>query len=196
MGRPAINSALIPPVPRGPDFPADGSALNRTDVRNAFNAGHPRDDRANFSDDMAAVLAAVYPIGGNGQAPTVASLLLPDILVYDPTSPAGFFGDTLGTLGQADFFLAGGRKLSDDVISTEVSILTDPDTPFNVDGGEDQTSLVGTQNVADDNGLNLRDGSVVGPGGAQAGTQREAAFPYFGARNPNPNPVPGNPPPP
>ena len=195
VGRPAINSALIPPVPRGSNFPADGSAPNRTDLRNAFNAGHPRNDAATFTDGMASVLAAVYPIGGNGQAPIVASLLLPDILVYDPTSNAGFFGDTVGTLGQPNFFLAGGRKLSDDVISTEVSILTDPDTPFNLDGGADQLPLVGTQNVADDNGLNLTDGSIVGPGTTLAGQTRTAAFPYIGARNPNPSNVPGGNPP-
>ncbi len=196
MGRPAINTALIPPVPRGSNFPADGSALNRFDVRSAFNAGHPRDDRTVFADDMAAVLAAVYPIGGNGQAPTVASLLLPDILIFDPTSPAGFFGDTIGTLGQPDFFLAGGRKLSDDIISVEVSILTDPDTPFNLDGGADQLPLVATQNVADDNGLNLTDGSKVGPGTPLAGTARPAMFPYIGARNAAPSDVPGGNPPP
>ena len=69
------------------------------DVRNAFNAGHPRDDRANFRDDMVSVLTAFYPAGRPGgvpnaaQAGVVANLLLPDILVFDPTSTAGFFGD-------------------------------------------------------------------------------------------------------
>jgi hypothetical protein len=191
MGRPAINTALIPPVPRGSMFPADGSALNRFDVRNAFNVGHPRDDRNVFGDDMAAVIAAVYPIGGNGQAPVVASLLLPDILVYDPTSNAGFFGDTVGTFGSPDFFLAGGRKFSDDVISTELAVLTDPDTPFN----PTLSPLVATQNVADDNGLNLVDGSFVGPGTPLAGTQRDFFFPYIGSRNTNPSSVPGGNPP-
>jgi hypothetical protein len=151
---------------------------------------------------MTSVLAAVYPIGRAdfgapaGQAATVASLLLPDILVYDPTSSAGFFGDTVGTLGQPNFFLAGGRKLSDDIISTELAVLSDPDTPFNLDGGVNQTPLIATQNVADDNGLNLKDGSVVGPGTVLAGTQREAVFPYIGAPNPNPSSVPGGNPPP
>ena len=193
MGRPAINTAVIPPVPRGSNFPADGSALNRFDVRTQFNQGHPRDDRANFADDVTSVLAAVYPIGQNGQAPTVAGLLLPDILVYRPSSNAGFFNDTVGTLGQPGFFLAGGRKLSDDIISTEVAILTDPDSPFNLDGGANLPPLVATQNVRDDNGQKLTDGSVdkpVAQGGMGTG-QRASLFPYIGARNANPSSVPG-----
>jgi hypothetical protein len=193
-GRPAINTALIPPVPRGPAIMNPGP-----DRRNAFNAGHPRDDRANFAADVAGVIQNVYPIGAGDAATSaaVAGLLLPDILVYDPTSNAGFFGDTIGTFGQSDFFLAGGRKFSDDVISIEVSILTDPDSPFNLDGGADQAPLITTQNVADDNGLNLMDGSMVGPGaGALTGTARGAAFPYIGARNANPSSVPGGNPPP
>ncbi len=198
-GRPAINTALIPPVPRGSNFPADGSALNRFDIRNAFNAGHPRDDRADFADDMVSVLRAVYPIGTNpnvpNQAEIVASLLLPDILVYRPTSDAGFFGDTVGTLGNPDFFLAGGRKLSDDIISTEVSILTDPDTPFDL-GGTNLAPLITTQNVADDNGFRITDGSMILPGNPNAGMTRSIAFPYIGARNANPSNVPGGNPPP
>ncbi len=191
IGRPAINTALIPPVPRGSNFPiAPG-----TDLRNSFNLGHPRDDLKTFGAAVTGVLASVYPIGGNGQASAIAGLLLPDILVYDPTSKAGFFGGTIGTLGQPSFFLAGGRKLSDDVISTELSILTDPDSPFNLDGGVNQVPLVLTQNVADDNGLNLQDGSIIGPGSALSGMKRSAVFPYIGAPNAKPSGVPGGNPP-
>lgn len=200
MGRPAINTALIPPVPRGSTFPIDGSATNRTDLRTTFNTGHPRDDRANFTDGMVSVLTAFYPAGrpggtpDAGQAAVVASLLLPDILVFNVTSAAGFAGD-LVTIGGTTF-LAGGRKLSDDIISAELSVLTDDDLPAALGGGPNAPALV-TQNVADDNGLILMDGSIVGPGTALAGTQRAAIFPYIGARNPNPSNVPtGNPPPP
>jgi streptogramin lyase len=202
MGRPAINTALIPPVPRGANFPANGSTANRQDVRTAFNLGHPRDDRANFADDVAGVLAAFYPAGRptNGanpaqdmaQAQIVASLLMPDILVYRPSSSAGFFGDTVGTLGQSNFFLAGGRKLSDNIIDTEIQILTDADTPFNLDGGVNQPPALMTENVRDDNGQNLFDGSIDKPlaqGGGGTG-QRPIAFPYYGSPNSGPSGAP------
>ncbi|HET7722181.1 MAG TPA: hypothetical protein VFK43_19585, partial [Acidimicrobiales bacterium] len=188
MGRPAINTALIPPVPRGSNFP---NAV--PDRRDAFNAGHPRDDRAVFGADMVSVLRAFYPAGSTaGQAATVANLLLPDILVYDPTRNAGFFQDLVNQGG--NLFLAGGRKLSDDIISTELFVLSDPDLPqFLLDNGTTPVPVGGslppfivTQNVADDNGLNLQDGSLVGPGTPLAGMQRAAVFPYIGAPVPPP----------
>src|SRR4029450_10374170 len=99
MGRPAINTALIPPVPRGTNFPIGGSAAqNRQERRNAFNAGPPKDDRANFRADMISILTAFYPAGRPGgnpnaaQAGVVADLLLPDILVFDTISAAGVGG--------------------------------------------------------------------------------------------------------
>lgn len=66
IGRPAINTALIP----------RGSAIANPapDLRDAFNLGHPRDDAANYGAGVTSVLAAVYPIGGNNQASTVAGL--------------------------------------------------------------------------------------------------------------------------
>ncbi len=204
MGRPAINTAIIPPIPRGPAFPIGGTGdLNRQDVRNAFNAGHPRDDRANFTDDAVSVLTAFYPAGRPGgnpdaaQAAVVAGLLLPDILVIDVTSNAGF-GGALPMSG-GNTFLGSGRKLSDDVVSTELFVLTDDDLPAAFGGGPNPPALV-TQNVRDDNGQNLRDGSIDPPfpqgnGAAGTGSQRQAVFPYIGARNPNPTPVPGAPPP-
>src|SRR5207244_11638391 len=48
-GRPAINTALIPPVPR--------NDLTRGDRRSAFNASRPRQDRRRFRDDMIFVLS-------------------------------------------------------------------------------------------------------------------------------------------
>jgi streptogramin lyase len=193
MGRPAINTALIPPVPRGTDFPIGGTGdQNRQDRRNAFNAGHPRDDRANFTSDMVSVLTAYYPAGRPGgnpnaaQAAIVASLLLPDILVADVTSGAGFGGQLVTANGTT--FLGGGRKLSDDIISTELAVLTDDDLPAGLGGGPNPPAIV-SQNVRDDNGLNLTDGSInppapQGTGAAGTGTQRAAVFPYIGARNP------------
>jgi len=187
--RPAINTALIPPVPRGAGFPIGGSpALNRQDVRTLFNQGHPRDDRATFGDDMVSVLTAFYPAGrpggtpSAGQAQVVANLLLPDLLVYRPSSAAGFFGD-LATVNNITF-LAGGRKPSDDIISTEIQVLTDDDLPADLGGGANQPALF-TQNVRDDNGQNLFDGSIDRPiaQGGQGTGQRPAMFPYLGEPN-------------
>jgi hypothetical protein len=208
MGRPAINTTLIPPVPRGSQFPIGGSAeQNRQERRNAFNAGHPRDDRAIFGSDMTSILTAFFPAGRPGgtpnatQAQAVANLLLPDVLVYDPTQSAGFFQDLVMVDG--DLFLAGGRKFSDNIIDAEVQVLTDDDLPqFLLDNGTTPVPVGGpnppaifTQNVRDHNGQNLPDGSIDEPialGGMGTG-QRPAFFPYIGAPNVPAAPIP-NPP--
>src|SRR5439155_26188977 len=72
MGIPAINTALIPPVPRGSNFPIGAGGLNTQELRTLFNAGHPRDDRANFLNAMVSVLTAYYPAGRPGGNPSVA----------------------------------------------------------------------------------------------------------------------------
>jgi streptogramin lyase len=200
MGRPAINTALIPPIPRGAAVPAGSGG---TDMRNAFNAAHPRDDRATFTAPMVDTLTRFYPAGRPGgvpnadQAAVVAGLLLPDILPFDTSSNAGFAGGFVVNNGTT--FLGNGRKLSDDIISTELSVLTDDDLPAALGGGPNPPALV-TQNVRDDNGTNLTDGSIDPPaprggGAAGTGTQRAAVFPYIGAPNPNPTAVPGTRPP-
>src|SRR5207247_9215659 len=125
------------------------------------------------------------------QAGVLADLLLPDILIFDVTSTAGF-GARL-TIGGTPF-LGNGRKLSDDIISTELSVLTDDDLPAGFGGGPNPPAIV-TQNVRDDNGLNLMDGSInppppQGTGAAGTGTKRAALFPYIGARNSNPTGAP------
>jgi len=103
MGRPGINTALIPPVPR-----TDSS---RGDRRNAFNAGVPGDDVRDFFDDMAAVLT--NPNGpyrrSQADANALANFLLPDILTYDSSASEGF---------------PNGRRLRDGVIDIELGLLT------------------------------------------------------------------------
>ena len=155
MGRPAINTALIPPVPR-----SDPQHLG--DQRNAFNAGLPRNDVANFKAPMQTVLTTVY--GGLFQTPNAAGLanaLLPDILMFQVGNSAGF-----GTfIGPGNGILGNGRKLTDPVIHIELSLLT---------GGK-----VTTDNVNDDNGLKVTDGTV----DPVSGQTRQIAFPYIGAAN-------------
>ena len=193
-GRPGINTLLIPPVPRGSNFPilqpGPGVPPNRVDRRDAFNAGQPQDDRANFRADMISVLTAFWPAGRPGgnpsaaQAGVLADLLLPDMLVFQVGNAAGF-GTPLSVSGQT--FLGNGRKLSDDVVSTLLAILTDDDLPAAFGGGPNPPALV-TQNVKDDNGQNLTDGSTEPPppqgnGAAGTGTVRPIAFPYIGGLN-------------
>jgi hypothetical protein len=103
MGRPAISSALIPPVPRN-----DSS---RGDRRNAYNAGVPSDDVRDFFDDMVAILT--NPNGpyrrSQADANALANFLLPDILTYDSSAADGF---------------PNGRRLRDGVIDIELNLLT------------------------------------------------------------------------
>ena len=103
MGRPAINTALIPPVPR--------TDLSRGDRRNAFNAGIPSNDVRDFYADMMAVLT--NPNGPyqrtEADANGLATFLLPDILTYDSSMPDGF---------------PNGRHLRDGVIDVELNLLT------------------------------------------------------------------------
>ena len=89
MGRPAINTVLIPPA-----------------KKDAFNAGRPRDDVANYRND---VIASITALGNGAQAAGLADVLLPDVLTFDTTSTAGFLN---------------GRKLDDDVIDAELNLLS------------------------------------------------------------------------
>ncbi|MEZ6137413.1 MAG: DUF4331 family protein [Pirellulaceae bacterium] len=91
MGRPAINTVLIPSA-----------------KKNSFNMSAPAGDIANFSSDMQASLVSL----GNSQAraESLTSVLLPDVLTFDPADASGFLN---------------GRRLADDVIDAELSLITD-----------------------------------------------------------------------
>jgi hypothetical protein len=90
MGRPAINTVFIP-----------------SRLKDAFNAGQPRNDQRDFRDEVVNKLIAL----GNSQqrANALADVLLPDILTFDTSSAAGFLN---------------GRRLDDDVIDRELQIIT------------------------------------------------------------------------
>jgi hypothetical protein len=141
MGRPAINTALIPPVPRGSNI-----TNPKPDRRNAFNAGIPSNDQRDFHADMMGVLTDPNGIYKRSQADAtgLTNFLLPDILTVD-TSNATVFPN--------------GRGLRDPVIHVELGLLTN--------------GAITTDNVNDDNGSRITDGTN--------GTT--AAFPYFGPPN-------------
>jgi hypothetical protein len=104
-GQPAINTGLIPPVPR-----VDSS---RGDRRNAFNAGLPVNDPRDFRDDAIFVLSNANPNSLFQRDPATAAalvdFLLPDVLKYDTSQSAAY---------------PNGRTLRDDVIDTTLQIIT------------------------------------------------------------------------
>lgn len=72
MGRPAINTALIP-----------------SGQKDAFNAGIPSNDPAAFGATVEASIASLNG-GDTATAALLTSILLPDVLTVDVTSSAGF----------------------------------------------------------------------------------------------------------
>jgi hypothetical protein len=85
--------------------PAINTVLNHGEEKNQFNAGDPVNDWRDFGARFVTELTALGAANPNG----LAHFLLPDILTYDTSSTAGF---------------PNGRRLSDDVIDTELSLLT------------------------------------------------------------------------
>jgi Domain of unknown function (DUF4331) len=181
MGRPAINTALIPPIPRGSNVTNPGP-----ERRNAFNAGNPRDDRANFGQDMTNTLTNFYNplLQALGQTPRTAAeiqglvnLLLPDILTIDTSIP---FNDPrngfkLDTTTNPPTFTLNGRRLTDNVIHTELFVLT--------------KGVVTSDNVFDDNARRadgtdrVMDGTKNPPPPLGDSSTRAIQFPYLGTPN-------------
>jgi len=148
MGRPAINTALIPPVPR--------NNLTLGERRNAFNAGHPRNDRRDFRSNMMSVLQGVFGRTAADSA-ALADFLLPDILTFNTNT--AFTTDQNDANG-----FPNGRRLRDDVIDFEFNLLTNGGIP--------------SDNVPDDNLDRITDGTR-----RPDQTLRPIAFPYIGAAN-------------
>lgn len=111
MGRPAINTVF-----NGLHTPLS-STLNNAE-KEAFNRLNPTADRAVARDNVIAVLGAIDNVlvansaahYTAAQMSGIANVLLPDILTFQVGNASGFLN---------------GRKLSDDVINAEFSLLTD-----------------------------------------------------------------------
>jgi len=155
MGRPAINTTLIPPVPR--------NDLSRGERRTLFNLGSPATDVANFRADMIAVLTS--PKFAFNRTPGDAAALTDSALGATVVGPStGLLPDILTVNLSAQYTGAGfpnGRTLRDDVIDVELNLLT--------------KGKITTDNVSDDNGVKITDGL----GGAGATIK----FPYIGRPN-------------
>lgn len=88
-GRPAIATALI----------GDGR-------KDAFNAGLPSDDFAEFGEE---VNAAIAGLSNQENADALTPILLPDLLTFDTSSSAGFLN---------------GRRLDDDVMDATLNLVS------------------------------------------------------------------------
>ncbi len=96
MGRPAINTVLI----------GGGTPGGKKDL---FNSSVPKDDVTKWRTEVVNNLKAAPLSRSDADANALASVLLPDLLTYDPTNAAGFLN---------------GRKLTDDVIDAELALLS------------------------------------------------------------------------
>jgi hypothetical protein len=110
MGRPAINTVF-----NGTHLPLS-STLNDAE-KEAFNHVNPTSDRRITTSNVKAVMGAinnVLDVNGattwtDGEIAGLANVLLPDVLTVQLGNSAGFLN---------------GRKLGDDVINAEFSLLT------------------------------------------------------------------------
>jgi hypothetical protein len=94
--------------------PAINTALITSARKDEFNLGLPANDPANFGDTVRASIASLN--GGNTtHAANTAAALLPDVLTFDTSSASGFLN---------------GRRLADDVIDAELTLLTNSPTPI------------------------------------------------------------------
>jgi hypothetical protein len=88
--------------------PAIKTVFNHTDAdKNAFNAGVPKNDQADFRANIVDTLTSLG--NSSGTANALADFLLPDIMTAD--------------LSQATVF-PNGRGLADDVIDTELNLIS------------------------------------------------------------------------
>lgn len=107
IGRPAINTALIP-----------------SDRKDEFNRGEPANDFATFGADVQATIEALNG-GDTSTAATLTAILLPDVLTVDTSSSAGF----LNGRGLADDVIdAELDLLTNGAVSTD--LVAANDLPF------------------------------------------------------------------
>lgn len=104
--------------------PAINTVFITSDMKDAFNRGQPVDDRADYGDRVRAVLGS---FGYDAPtAATIADVILPDILTIDTSSTAPFLN---------------GRALSDDVIDTELNLVTNGTIPSDFVDANDKAFL-------------------------------------------------------
>jgi hypothetical protein len=92
--------------------PAINTVFIPPDQKDTYNLASPAEDQQNFRSDVVSTLLAL----GNDstRANALADFLLPDVLNYDSSKATAF---------------PNGRKLTDDVIDTELSLITNGKVP-------------------------------------------------------------------
>jgi Domain of unknown function (DUF4331) len=161
QGRPFVDTGMIPRTPRNSPVP---------DLRDAFNVALPENDLRAFTNGMVSVLTGFYSRNAPDAA-FLAQTFLPDTLMFQLGNPGGF-GTLIGP-GPGVFtgpfaggqVLGNGRHFGDDVHDITLNLLSNGAKP--------------SDNVGDDNGLRITDGSV-DPVSAMT---RAIAFPYIGPPN-------------
>ena len=97
-------------------LPTINTVFNHTDAtKDAYNRAEPRNDVANYSDDVSGVVELITSLAGTAPDPAaygdaIAGVLLPDVITYNTSQPANF-----GVLN--------GRALTDDVIDVALSVV-------------------------------------------------------------------------
>lgn len=95
-------------------LPAIATVFIPTAKKDLYNQAQPANDVRDFSGDVLAVLQAF----GHPDPEALAAALLPDILPIDVTRPSGFLN---------------GRRLQDDVITAELTLIFGANAALNDD---------------------------------------------------------------
>jgi hypothetical protein len=97
-------------------LPTINTVFNHTDAaKEAYNRAEPRNDVANYSDDVSGVVSLITSLAGTAPDPdaygdAIAGVLLPDMITYNTAQPA-------------NFAVLNGRALSNDVIDVALSVV-------------------------------------------------------------------------
>lgn len=97
-------------------LPTINTVFNHTDAtKDAYNRAEPRNDVADYSDDVSGVVELITSLAGTAPDPAaygdaIAGVLLPDVVTYNTAQPANFAA-------------LNGRALADDVIDVALSVV-------------------------------------------------------------------------
>ncbi|HYN64597.1 MAG TPA: DUF4331 family protein, partial [Candidatus Limnocylindrales bacterium] len=97
-------------------LPTINTVFNHTNAtKDAYNRAEPRNDVANYSDDVSGLVELITSLAGTAADPeaygdAVAGVLLPDVITYNTSQPA-------------NFAVLNGRALRDDVIDVALTVV-------------------------------------------------------------------------